>query len=258
LETGLIDFDRVVGFMRPQNMVVVGARPGTGKTALAITIAANICRRGGRVLIFSLEMSAEQLLQRMACAAAGVAYSVFRDRMATRHQESKIEQAAKEIQGWELYIEDDSRTTGATIQSHSRSMHRKKPLDLVIVDYIQKVRPSERFNSKKEIVADASWRIVTTAKKLDIPILALAQLNRECEKDKRWPRMSDLGDAADIEHDAHVVGFLTKQTSKGEDLPDGEVHFLTGKNREWPLGDCPLTFIGNLTKFENYVRDTGI
>lgn len=255
LSTGYIDIDRLIGCMRRQNIIVMAARPGMGKTAIGLNIAQNVCEDGGRVLFFSFEMGADQLLSRMACSMAKVPYKVIADGLASDQQMSDLLDCRDRIQKFDMPILDNQRMDCLKMQSRARALHRKDPCDLIVVDYLQKIPMSGRFRSREEEVSIISGNLTALAKELNIPILVLAQLNRDSEKEKRYPRAADLRESGAIEQDAHVITMLSKVNSKGEDLPSGEVHVVCVKNRDWSTGMTPMTFVQNLARFENYVRE---
>ena len=257
LSTGLVDFDNLIGTMRRQNIIIVAARPGVGKTSFGLCIAENVAKKGKRPLFFSFEMGAEQLLSRMACAMASLSYKRISGGLATRVEMDRLDHARELIERFDMPILDDPRMDILRMQSKARALHRKKPCDLIIVDYLQKIPAQGQFRSREQEVAGISWALTTLAKEMNIPIVVLAQCNRDAEKEKRYPRSSDLRESGAIEQDAHVVNFLSKVDKDGNELPSGEIHVVCTKNRDWSAGVIPITFNENYARFENYVRPPG-
>jgi replicative DNA helicase len=258
---GLIpSFDFALGTIRRGHSIIVAARPGMGKTALALTYAHGAAERGHGVLFASLEMRAAELGGRLACDVAHamgnpVPYSVVTDGGATRDQRRDIARAALQISEWPLWIEDLPTATIGRLASIVRRQKRRfaargQSLALVIVDYLQLVRPNQREKNRYEAIGAVSQGLKALAKAEDVGVMVLCQLNREVEKrTNRRPVMADLRDSGDIEQDADAVVFLLrpeeyiKRDEPREDAPDwtgwretydrerGKIEFIVAKKR---------------------------
>lgn len=259
LSTGYHDLDRVMGKMRKANMIFLAARPGCGKTSLSLNIADNVCSAGGKVLMFSLEMLRDQVLQRMIFARAAVRSDLMADGMLNEMHMGKLRQAKDAIDKMDFFILDDPSVDILRIKSYSRAMHKRRGLDLIIIDYLQIIKSYGHRGNREREVAEISNGILNLAKETGVPILVIGQLNRESEKDKRWPRKSDIRESGACEADSHVIVFLSRVDQKGEPLPfrpgvGQELDLIVAKNRDWREGDTKMNFNGAHTRFYTYDR----
>lgn len=266
-------FDRVLGSIKPKHLVINAARPGMGKTAAALSYAIGAARSGHGVLFVSLEMSAEELGARMAAdmtfdGKSGVPYCAFTNADATTLQQRRAAEAAHEANALPLVIEDLPLVTigrlNMLVRRHARRMAAKgQKLELVIVDYLQLVRPDQRESSPYAAVSEVSRGLKQIAKANSLGVMALAQLSRDCEKrpDKR-PQLSDLRDSGQIEQDADAVIFLyreeyyLRQREPEQHDPErydweallaeheGQIEFICAKRRNGVAGKGVASFYG--------------
>ncbi len=262
LLTGYLDVDKMTFGMHPGQMIVLAARPSMGKTSLGMNIAENVTlpqrRKGTATLVFSLEMPADQLAMRMICGRARVNMGRVRDRMINKTQMQALNHAAKELKQAPLFVDDSSSVNILELRAKARRLHQRHPLGFIMIDYLQLISGTDNRVAREQQIAEISRGIKALAKELNVPVLVLSQLNRESEKEKRLPRISDLRESGSIEQDADVV-FLLASNPKAEDNPtvpqsSRERLLIIAKQRNGPTGEVPLTFIPDFTRFENHSR----
>ena len=260
--TGFPDIDgRLLG-LRPGQMVVIGARPGVGKTSFALNLALNAAAEGVSVAFFSLEMSKVEIAQRLLASQARIDLRDIRGGRIKRDQWDQILQATSELSSLDMMIDDTPGTTITEIRAKSRRMLdsrlKQGKLCVVIIDYLQLLSPPEgqrRSDSRATEVSEMSRGIKIMAKDLGLPVIALSQLNRAVtdRKGKR-PELSDLRESGSIEQDADIVVLLdrsmTDEEAERQDRPDKNItDFIIAKNRSGPLGIVHLAFLAGSTKF---------
>ena len=253
--TGFTNFDRKTKGLKPGDFVILAARPGVGKTALALNIAVNCLLKNKTVAVFNMEMTAPSLVKRMLAYLSGVTF----ESMDVRGQLSdsdiaKLYNAYTTLLGKELYIDDYSMNHPSDILSKCRRLKREKGLDLVIVDYLQLMEADSKgraSESRQNDVSTMSRQLKVYAKELGVPILALSQMSRGAEKEGRAPQLSDLRDSGAIEQDADVVMFLHDPSKVDENLPKDEILLLLRKNRSGSIGEMKLHWDGNTTTFRD-------
>jgi replicative DNA helicase len=288
LATGLMDLDKKLGGLRPSDLIVLAGRPSMGKTALATNIAFHVARtyefeedaegrrktaRGGVVAFFSLEMSEEQLGLRILADASGVQGDRIMKGDIDATEFARIVDAAREIQGAPLYIDDTGAISIAALTTRCRRMKRTTGLDLVVVDYLQLVMGTRPGMETPARIAEVTQGLKAMAKDLDIPVIALSQVSRKVEEreDKR-PQLSDLRESGSIEQDADAVLFVFREhyyLSRSEPKEGTPKHMeweeaceacrnvaevIIGKQRHGPIGTVKLAFSGDTTKFSNHAR----
>ncbi len=289
ISTGLVDLDKKLGGLHRSDLIILAGRPSMGKTALATNIAFNIARNyrkgtrpdgtegaveGGFVGFFSLEMSSEQLATRILSDAANVASEQLRRGELTEEEFRRFVDAAKELQASPLYIDDTAALPISQLAARARRLKRTHGLDVLIVDYLQLVRPATARDSRVNEVSEITQGLKAIAKELDIPVIALSQLSRQVEQreDKR-PQLSDLRESGSIEQDADVVMFVYRgeyykeREKPGDDELDkmakwqeemerlhGKAELIIGKQRHGPIGTVHLSFEGQFTRFGNLVQ----
>jgi replicative DNA helicase len=209
-------------------------------------------------LIFSLEMSAAQVAIRLYCARSRVSLRLLRTGMLGKNsmESMNLITAVDEISKAPLWIDDSSKLTIGEIQSRARTIAAKVGLGLIIVDYLQLISSEDRKMPREQQVAEASRGMKAMAKELDVPVIVLSQLNRASEKEKRLPRLSDLSSSGAIEQDADVVLMMTRPPDSDERYQTaGEaVDVIVAKQRNGPVGELRLTFLKDVTRFENYAQ----
>jgi replicative DNA helicase len=260
--TGYIDIDKMTFGMHPGQMIVLAARPSMGKTSLGMNIVENVTlpHRGEPTptLVFSLEMPADQLAMRMICGRSKVNMGRVRDRMISSKHMQDLNRAAKELKKGPMFVDDSSNLNILELRAKARRLHQRQPLGFIMIDYLQLISGTDNRVAREQQIAEISRGIKGLAKELSIPVLVLSQLNRDSEKEKRLPRISDLRESGSIEQDADVV-FLLAPKPNAEDNPtvpqaSRERLLIIAKQRNGPTGEVPLTFIPDFTRFENYSR----
>jgi replicative DNA helicase len=262
VSSGFKDLDALTfGFQR-QEMIVLAARPSMGKTSLALNFAeaAALPKRGepAPVLIFSLEMSAAQLALRMLCARARVNMKLLRDGLLSKNgtEQSGLIKAADEFTKSPLFIDDSSHLSITQLRAKARRIHARKKLGLIVVDYLQLLAPTDSRVPREQQVAEASRGLKALAKELDVPVLVLSQLNRSSEKENRTPKLADLRESGSIEQDADVVLMLARPKDAEEkfQVAADSAELIVAKQRNGPVGELKLTFLRDITRFENYTQ----
>ena len=259
LPTGLIDFDRVTGGLQQPDVIVLAARPGCGKTSLAMNIAERVAvDMKIPVGVFSLEMSSVQLVKRMIYTRAKVNGKAINEGFIADRDYPKITAAATEMIRAPLYIDDTGGLSILQLRAKARRMYQQYGIRLIVIDYLQLLHGTarKRYSSRQEEVAEISNNIKSLAKELKVPVLVLAQLNREVERDNnRAPRLSDLRESGAIEQDADLVCFLQEENEDklefDENSEVSNVALHIRKNRNGPVKKIKLTFFKIYTKFES-------
>ena len=267
--TGFLDLDRLTFGFHPGEMIVLAARPSVGKTSFALNIAENVCLPGpnngepGTVLLFSLEMSSESLAQRLLCSRAGVNMNKLRDGFSSREEQQAIVEAAGEIKKADLIVDDQGNLNVLEVRAKARRVSSRGKLSLVVVDYLQLVAGMDNRASRENQIAEISRGMKAMAKELEVPVLVLSQLNRESEKEKREPRMSDLRESGAIEQDADVVMLLhrpRKEDQEENERPDDieKIRLILAKQRNGPTGVVDLAFLRKFTRFANHAEESAV
>jgi replicative DNA helicase len=289
VSTGLIDMDKKLGGLHRSDLLILAGRPSMGKTSLATNIAFNIAKAykrgtlndgtegatdGGVVGFFSLEMSAEQLAARILSEASEVPSEQIRRGDMTEGEFRRFVEAAKSLEACPLYIDDTPALPISQLAARARRLKRTHGLDVLIIDYLQLVRPATAKDSRVNEVSEITQGLKAIAKELDIPVIALSQLSRQVEnrEDKR-PQLSDLRESGSIEQDADVVMFVYREEYyKEREKPGdhemekmaawqaemeslhGKAEVIIGKQRHGPIGHIELSFEGRFTRFGNLVK----
>ena len=257
--TGYPGIDARLQGLRAGQMIVIGARPGVGKTSFALNLAVNAAAKGASVAFFSLEMSKEEIGQRLLSSYARIPLSTIR---ARRIDDDNLWQplfdATSELSQLDIMIDDTPGTTVTEVRAKARRMLHGKKNGVVILDYLQLVSPPSgrvRADSRATEVSEMSRGIKIMAKDLGVPVVALSQLSRQVEsRTGKRPQLSDLRESGSIEQDADIVILLdrstTREEAEREDRPnENETHFIIAKNRFGPLDTVPLMFLPSSTKF---------
>ena len=257
LPTGLKDLDRLLGGLHPSNLVVVAARPSMGKSALALNMATNVAMKGKTVAIFSLEMSKEEIVQRMLCSVGRIDSKAARTGTDNERIWKAMTDAADKLFQAPMFVDDSSVVNVTDIRAKCRRVERVKGLDLVIVDYLQLMQGNHRENRQQEI-AEISRGLKNLASELKVPIIAVSQLNRSAEQreDKR-PRLSDLRESGALEQDADIVMFIYRDEYYNRETPEakGVAEVNVAKHRSGETGTVKMTFLSNYTLFTDMGRD---
>ncbi|HUY12890.1 MAG TPA: replicative DNA helicase [Terriglobia bacterium] len=261
VETGFSALDNMTSGLQRGELIIVAARPSLGKTALALNIAAHASiNQKKTAAIFSLEMSKESLLIRMLCSEGRIDSHRLRTGFASPEDWQKMTKALSRLSEAVLLIDDTPALSIMQIRAKARRLKAERGLDLVIVDYLQLLTGSGRFENRTQEVSYISRGLKSIAKELNVPVMALSQLSRAPEAGKgREPQLSDLRDSGSIEQDADVVIFIHRAANDGSGLEEpGVVTELNiGKQRNGPTGPFKLVFLKPFTRFENYSADDG-
>lgn len=265
MATGFSDLDRMTDGMHGGEMIVIAARPSMGKTSLAMNIAEHVVLQSKlQVGVFSLEMTAESLILRMLCSHARVNLRNIREGFMSESDFPKLTSTAGKLSNAPLHIDDTPGLSILQLRTRARRMWQQHGIKLFVVDYLQLLHSSSKRaqENRQQEIAEISAGIKALAKELEVPIIVLAQLNREIEKDKsRKPRLSDLRESGSIEQDADLVGLLYKPASEDDEATDPHesgdglpVNLLIAKQRNGPTGDVNLTFLKPYTRFETAAK----
>jgi len=267
IPTGYPDLDEITGGLQSSELVIIGARPSQGKTALAVNIARHVGAAGHSVLFVSLEQSRDELIDRLICCFSGV--DSYRMRLAwnlTNDDQSRIQEAIAVMSPWRMEISDVGQQTAARIAATARQMHRKRGLDLVILDYAQLVVPENLRATRYEQVGQISRQLKFLARELHIPVVALAQVGRKAEeREHEEPKLSHLRESGDLEQNADAVILLHRPPkSASNDSPyhedsDAEsgprlMKVIVAKNRNGRTGSTVLAFRKECMRFESVAR----
>jgi replicative DNA helicase len=257
IPTGYKDLDRKLGGLHPTNLVVIAARPGMGKTALALNIAQNVAQQDIPVAIFSLEMSREEIVSRMLCAQGRIDSQRLRTGRLSEADFTKLSNAASTLYKKPVFVDDSPGLTVTEIRAKARRLKRRPGLGLVIVDYLQLMQGSGGENRQQEI-ALISRSLKNLARELNVPIIAVSQLNRSLEQreDKR-PRLGDLRESGAIEQDSDVVMFIYRDEYYNPDKIEskGLAEVVISKHRQGAVGRITMTFLPEFTLFGDMGRD---
>jgi len=253
------NFDLLTAGLQNSDLIVLAGRPSMGKTAFALNIALRAALRSEEpCAIFSLEMSMEQLMTRLIAVQSKVDLHAMRTGALEDEDWQKIYKAADEIGDASITIDDTPALTPLELQARCRRLKAEKGVGLVIVDYLQLMQSSRKNNSREQDISEISRSLKALAKELDVPVIALSQLNRKVEErtDKR-PMMSDLRESGAIEQDADLIVFLYRDAAynKSIDNPQKNIaEVIIAKQRNGPVGKCELFFQKEYTAFENISR----
>jgi len=259
IETGLVDLDNLTSGLQPGELVVIASRPGLGKTALALNVAAHAAVESNKVVgVFSLEMSKESLVIRLLCSEARIDSHKLRSGFASREDWAKMMRALGRLAMAPLYIEDTPALSIMQIRAKARRLKAEKGLDLLIVDYLQLVTGQGQSENRTQEVSFISRGLKGIAKELHIPVVALSQLSRAPEqRPGQRPQLSDLRESGSIEQDADVVIFIFRERRAAEELETEteeaglETRLIVGKQRNGPTGEVSVVFLRPYVRFEN-------
>jgi len=253
LPTGFHDLDTLMSGLQPGNLIVVAARPGVGKSSFVTNLARNIAVDAhAPVAMFSLEMSRWEIGMRLLCAEARVPWDSIRNKRVGADDWGRIVEAAESLHDAPLTIVDSGNVTLVDIRAKARRLSAcRTGLGLIIVDYLQLMSHHRRVDNRQQEIAEISRGLKLLAKELDIPVIAVSQLNRDPERrqDKR-PQLSDLRESGAIEQDADVVMFIHRDDM--DPAKKGLADLIVAKHRNGPTDSLPLTFLPHLTQFRNY------
>ncbi len=254
--SGFTRLDDITGGFQPGNLIVIAARPSMGKSALVANIAENAAVEFNKpVALFSLEMSETELAQRFVASQGRIPGDELRKGRVPDHKWPKILEASARLADAPLFIDDSSDVGILEIRAKARRLHQEHGLGLIIVDYLQLMRPDTRVESRVLQIGEMSRGLKILARELDVPVIALSQLSRavEARTDKR-PILSDLRESGSIEQDADLVAFIYREEYYDKETDrQGIADLIISKHRNGALGDIELTFASQYPKFLNYV-----
>lgn len=253
--TGLAEFDKMTNGLQPADLLILAGRPSMGKTSFAMNIVENVAiKEKVPAAVFSLEMSAEQLVIRMISSWGRIDQTRLRSGRLNEDDWPKITSAIGIMnENAKLFIDDTPALSPGELRARARRLKREHDIGLVVVDYLQLMQvPGTKENRTNEI-SEISRSLKALAKELDVPVIALSQLNRQLEqRDNKRPRMSDLRESGGIEQDADVIIFVYRDEVYNEDSDDkGVAEIIIGKQRNGPLGTARTAFLSHFTRFEN-------
>lgn len=253
LATGFYDLDQTLSGLHKGDLIVVAARPSMGKTAFALNISSNVINNDKTVILFSLEMSSSQLIDRLICSIGNIDSHLYRSGELTDSDYDKYSQTLSSLSGKKLFIDDKPNLTVGEIKSKCRKIKRNYGLDLVIIDYLQQIQSESDKNiyNRNEEIGQITRSLKIMARELNIPVVVLSQLSRAVEQrqDKR-PMLSDLRDSGTIEQDADVVAFLYRDDYYNEETEKKNIaEVIIGKQRNGPVGKVELLFLKEYSKF---------
>jgi len=256
VSTGFSLFDHKTSGLQNSDLIILAARPGMGKTAFALNIARNAAMDAGvPVALFSLEMSKEQLSMRMLSSEARIDSTRLRSGFISQEDWLRITEAASSLSNTPIFIDDSPVLTAMEIRAKARRLKLDKNVGLIIIDYIQLMQGRQSAERRELEISEISRGLKALAKELNIPVVALSQLNRMLEQrsDKR-PQLSDLRESGALEQDADVVAFIYRDEvyNKDENNPNkGKAEIIISKQRNGPIGTIPLVFLNAYTRFES-------
>src|SRR6476646_5239888 len=264
IATGFAELDRMTNGLHESEMIVIAARPSMGKTALAMNITEHVAINAKLpVAVFSLEMSSQQLVQRLLCSRARVNLQKVRDGFLAERDFPSLTAAASKLAEAQIVIDDSAGLSILELRAKARRLKAQKDIQLIVVDYLQLLRSTTRRaqDNRQLEISEISAGLKGIAKELKIPVIVVAQLNRQPEQRTGGkPRLSDLRESGSIEQDADLVGLLVRPEMYEEDEEArhekaGEAELIIAKQRNGPVGEIPLTFLKEYTRFETRARN---
>lgn len=269
LATGYVDLDNITAGLQNSELVIIAARPSVGKTAFALNVVRNIITEGVAsgsspvVLFFSLEMARIELAERLLCCQSRVDSHKVRKGHLNSDDIQKLMDAGDVLRRARLYIDDTPSRTMIQIGASARRLSKKHEKDgglkLVVIDYLQLIEPENRRDPRQEQVAQISRRLKFLARELNIPVIALAQVNRASEdRQDHKPRLSDLRESGSIEQDADTCMMLHRPGKFDGTQDDNVLEIIIAKQRNGPTGEITLTWMKEYNRYENYIADAGM
>jgi len=252
--TGLVDLDNLLGGLQRSDLLIVAGRPASGKTGFLLTVAKNAAMKHKKhVALFSLEMSNEQLVQRMIAQETGIGTQILRSAKFKGNEWDLFTQAIGVLEDAPIFLDDTPALTPIQMRTKCRRLHLEHRIDLILVDYIQLMSGDSRNDNRVQEVSYISRNLKTLARELNVPVLAAAQLSRAVEQrqDKK-PMLSDLRESGSLEQDADIVMFIHKKDQIPDDTsPTTLVELMVAKHRNGPTRDLDMVFIKDLAQFYN-------
>lgn len=256
--TGFSQFDEMTSGLQPSDLIIVAGRPSMGKTTFAMNIAEHAAVKAQiPVAVFSMEMPGEQLAMRMLSSLGRIDQHKVRTGKLSDDDWPKLTHAVGQLAEAPMYIDDTPALTPTELRSRARRLMREHGLGLIVIDYLQLMQVRGTSENRTNEISEISRSLKSLAKELNVPIIALSQLNRSLEqRPNKRPVMSDLRESGAIEQDADVITFIYRDEVYNEDSPEkGIAEIIIGKQRNGPIGTARMTFIGQYTRFENYISN---
>jgi replicative DNA helicase len=257
--TGFLDLDDLTTGLYPGQLVIVAGRPGMGKTAFALNVALHVATAlKGSVAIFSMEMSEQEITNRILCSDAGVDSHSLRTGKIHDDEFPSLSDAASRLSSAKIWIDDSGVHTPFTIRARARRQKRAGNLDLIIIDYLQLVTFPDKSENRVQEISAISRSLKAMAREMGVPVIALSQLNRSTEKEDRRPRLADLRESGSIEQDADIVMMLYREEIyKPSDSNKGKAELIIAKQRNGPTDTVHLAFDAGPTRFRNIAFGRG-
>jgi replicative DNA helicase len=255
IATNFYDLDARLSGLQRGDLIIIAGRPSMGKTSLAINIAENIALEGGVVGVFSMEMGGAQLAMRMLGSVAKIDMHRLRTGKLDDREFGKLADALERLDPAKIHIDETAALNSIDLRARARRLHRLYgKLDLIVIDYLQLMSSPRQGENRATEISEISRSLKALAKELNVPVIALSQLNRGLEqRQNKRPMMSDLRESGAIEQDADVILFIYRDEVYDPESKDkGKAEIIIGKQRNGPIGMVELTFLGQYTKFENY------
>ena len=255
ISSGFKDLDKLTAGLQKSDLILVAARPSMGKTAFTLNIASYVGTHGGKVAFFSLEMSKEQLMQRMLCAEGGIDATKLRTGQLDTPEWNKLVHVADTLSRAPIYIDDTAGITVMELRSKARRLKAEHGLDLIIIDYLQLMqgRPSKNGDNRQQEISEISRSLKALARELDVPVIALSQLSRSVESRQiKKPMLSDLRESGSLEQDADIVMFLYREDYYDKDTENKNItDIIVANHRNGPVDTISLFFQKEYTKFRD-------
>ncbi|GHD39459.1 replicative DNA helicase [Parahalioglobus pacificus] len=258
LSTGFADLDGMTSGLQPSDLVIVAGRPSMGKTSFAMNLVENaVLGQEKPILVFSMEMPAEQLVVRMLSSIGRIDQTRIRTGKLEQDDWPKLSAAVTKLKDTPMFIDDTPALTPTELRSRARRIAREHgQIGMIMIDYLQLMQIAGSSEGRTAEISEISRNLKAIAKEFNCPMVALSQLNRSLEqRPNKRPVNSDLRESGAIEQDADVIAFIYRDEVYNEDSPDkGVAEIIIGKQRNGPIGTCRLAFIGQYTRFENLAR----
>jgi len=255
ISTGFIEFDKLTQGLHPGDFVIIGARPSIGKSALCLDLARNIAGQGTGAIIFSLEMRAEELCNRMLAADSGVPLRSIRAGDMSPAKREQVRRAQERLDKLSIMIDDSPSLRPYQLLSKARTLCAQRLTSVLFIDYLQLMDIKKEKENRQQEIAMISRTLKRIARELDVTVVAFSQLSRDCEKSRRPPVMSDLRESGSLEQDSDAVIFLhdpnRTKTGKSSKEPNINIEVIVAKQRNGPCGSFPLMFRSMITSFAN-------
>ncbi|GDY03798.1 replicative DNA helicase [Planctomycetota bacterium] len=256
LGTDYVDLDDITGGLQPGELIIIAARPSMGKTSLALNLTERVAGLKQGVAFFSLEMSNQQVIQNMLCCRAQIDGQAMRKGRITDQQYKRLQEEAERLYETQIFVDDTPGVTITQLRAKCRRMKQKHDIKMVVIDYLQLMTAGGRVESRQQEISTISRGLKGLARELEVPVIALSQLNRDVEnRDDHRPRMSDLRESGAIEQDADVIVLLHRdEYYKPTEANAGLAQLIIAKQRNGPTGEVTLRFFREYMRFENYTR----